>query len=139
MKDVHQEKRLNPLLETLGLVYMSKNFEAVKKDILNSLEEMNIDSSQFYKQHLAYLKNYVREFESLYSVCDNEEFFFGCNTEFFLTVIGIATELFEPGTETRPLEKQQILSVMRDFLNEEESGGETSLNTLEEWFAQLSV
>lgn len=139
MKNIYEEKRLNPILETLGLIYMAKNFEIVKTDILASLEEMNIDSNQFYKQHLTYLKDYVHEFETVYSVNADEDFFFEYNTEFFLTVIEMATELFESGAGTELLEKQHILSVMSGYLIEEESNGGAALDTLEEWFAALSV
>lgn len=45
---------LHPFLETLGLIYLTKNFEAVKADMLRSLDEMNMDGNQFYKQYLSY-------------------------------------------------------------------------------------
>ena len=61
-------RTLHPFLETLGLIYMTKNFEAVKTDMLSSLEEMNIDGAQFYKQYLSYLDNYVQVFEDTYAL-----------------------------------------------------------------------
>ena len=105
-------KILNPLLETLGLIYMTRNFEAAKADILDALEKRNIDSRQFYKQYLSYLENYVHEFESACVLNPTEEFFFEYNTEFFLTAAATATELFKPDPDMgiKRLEKQQILS-----------------------------
>jgi hypothetical protein len=61
-------KRLHPFLETLGLIYLTQNFEAVKADMLASLGEMNINGTQFYKQYLSYLENYVQVFEQSYSL-----------------------------------------------------------------------
>ena len=129
-------KRLHPFLETLGLIYMAKNFQVVKADMLASLNGMNIDGNQFYRQYLSYLENYVQVFEKSYSL-EEETFFFGYNTEFFLTVMAMATELFESAPETDYLEQQHILSVMTAFLMEEKTGDIPDLNSLENWFQLL--
>ncbi|MXP78671.1 hypothetical protein GN277_26025 [Lachnospiraceae bacterium WCA-9-b2] len=112
-------KKLHPFLETLGLIYMVKNFEAVKTDMLTSLDEMNIDGNQFYKQHLFYLENYVHVFEESYSLNEEESFFFGNNTEFFLTVLAMATELLEVEPKRENIEQQHIFSAITTFLTEE--------------------
>jgi DNA-binding transcriptional ArsR family regulator len=132
-------KILNPLLETLGLIYMTRNFEAAKADILDALEKRNIDSRQFYKQYLSYLENYVHEFESACVLNPTEEFFFEYNTEFFLTAAATATELFKPDPDMgiKRLEKQQILSTLAELCRKEGSGNGMALNTLEDWFAVL--
>lgn len=130
-------KGLHPFLETLGLIYMAKNFEAVKAEMLTSLDEMNIDGKQFYKQHLSYLENYVQVFEESYSLEEEENFFFGHNTKFFLTVLAMATELFESETEPERFEQQHIFSVMNAFLSEEQAEDTPNLNSLENWFLLL--
>lgn len=130
-------KRLHPFLETLGLIYMAENFEAAKADMLTSLDEMNINGNQFYKQYLSYLENYVQAFEKSYSLKEEESFFFRYNTEFFLTVLAMATELFESGTEPELFERQQIVSVMRTFLKEENTEDTLNLDSLENWFLLL--
>ncbi|MEE1442095.1 MAG: winged helix-turn-helix domain-containing protein [Blautia sp.] len=130
-------RKLHPFLETLGLIYMTKNLEAVKADMLDSLEEMNIDGAQFYRQHLSYLENYVQVFEESYSLTEEKSFFFGHNTEFFLTLLAIATELFEAEIEPEHLSQQQIFSVMTTFLKKEKSGNLSASNTLEDWFLLL--
>lgn len=130
-------KNLHPFLETLGLIYMAKNFEVVKTDMLTSLNEMNIDGNQFYKQYLSYLENYVQVFEESYSLNEEETFFFGYNTEFFLTVLAIAIELFESKPEPDYLEQRHILSVTTTFLMEEKTGDIPNLTSLENWFLLL--
>lgn len=126
-------------METLGLIYMTRNFEAAKADILDALEKRNIDSRQFYKQYLSYLENYVHEFESACVLNPTEEFFFEYNTEFFLTAAATATELFKPDPDMgiKRLEKQQILSTLAELCRKEGSGNGMALNTLEDWFAVL--
>lgn len=130
-------KNLHPFLETLGLIYMAKNFEVVKADMLTSLNEMNIDGNQFYKQYLSYLENYVQVFEESYSLNEEETFFFGYNTEFFLTVLAIAIELFESKPEPDYLEQRHILSVTTTFLMEEKTEAIPNLTSLENWFLLL--
>ncbi len=130
-------KKLHPFLETLGLIYMAKNFEAMKADMLTSLDEMNIDGDQFYKQHLSYLENYVHVFEESYSLSEEECFFFGNNTEFFLTVLAMTTELLEIEPEWKDLEPQHIFSVITAFLTEEKTGAIPNTDSLETWFQVL--
>lgn len=138
----NKAKRLNPLLETLGLLYMAENFEAVKAELLSSLEDMDIDSGQFYKQNLSYLESYVREFASACVSGSDDGFFFGHNTEFFLMAAAAAVQLSESGTDAGCLEESHILSVMGDFLREEDSGKGGSgkdIKTLEGWFEALQL
>lgn len=130
-------KTLHPFLETLGLIYMTKNFEAVKTDLLNSLKEMNIDGAQFYKQYLSYLDNYVQVFEDTYALKQEETFFFGYNTEFFLTVLAMATELFESNAEPDQLTQSHILSVMNSFLKQKNSEKASNSSDMENWFLLL--
>lgn len=130
-------RTLHPFLETLGLIYMTKNFEAVKTDMLSSLEEMNIDGTQFYKQYLSYLDNYVQVFEDTYALKEEETFFFGYNTEFFLTVLAMATELFESDADPEQLTKPHIFSVMNSFLKEKNSEKASNSSDMENWFLLL--
>lgn len=130
-------KTLHPFLETLGLIYMTKNFEAVKTDLLNSLKEMNIDGAQFYKQYLSYLDNYVQVFEDTYALKQEETFFFGYNTEFFLTVLAMATELFESNAEPDQLTQSHIFSVMNSFLKQKNSEKASNSSDMENWFLLL--
>lgn len=134
---MENRKRLHPFLETLGLIYMAKNFEAVKRDMMTSLGEMNIDRNQFYKQHLSYLENYVQVFEKSYSLNEEESFFFGNNTEFFLTVLAMATELLETEPKWQNIEQQHIFSVITTFLTKEKTEALPNADSLENWFQLL--
>lgn len=132
-------KKLNPILETLGLIYMAKNFEAVKADMLHSLEEMNIDGKQFYKQNLSYLEDYVQDFKRSYVLEVQDEFFFAHNTEFFSAVLAIAVELFEEINEIQYLDRQRIFFITDELLNEERAENHRIPDTMEQWFAVLQV
>ena len=57
------KRELHPLLETLGLIYLVKNFSSVRAECVQSLKEMEIDGEAFYKKNLSYLEKYVNEFE----------------------------------------------------------------------------
>ena len=44
------KRELHPLLETLGLIYLVKNFSSVRAECVQSLKEMEIDGEAFYKK-----------------------------------------------------------------------------------------
>ena len=98
---------------------------------------MNIDGAQFYKQYLSYLDNYVQVFEDTYALKQEETFFFGYNTEFFLTVLAMATELFESNAEPDQLTQSHIFSVMNSFLKQKNSEKASNSSDMENWFLLL--
>lgn len=140
-------KKLHPVLETLGLIYLTRNFEAVKADLLASLEEMNIEGERFYKQHLSYLEQYVQVFREKYRPDAGESFFFSYNTEFFLAIALTAIMLFGSAAETprQPLQqapsidRERILHSLYEFFAEEETDVPDSFHSLEAWFSALQA
>ena len=93
------KKELHPLLETLGLIYLTKNFSAAREELIHSLEEMEIDGETFYKKNLSWLESYVREFQKKYIPDPEDDFFFGNSLEFFLTASAVLTEYPELETD----------------------------------------
>lgn len=148
-------KRLHPVLETLGLIYLAKNFEVVKTELLASLEEMNIEGERFYNRHLSYLVQYVRAFSEKYSTGGEESFFFSYNTEFFLAVAVAAIELFDSAQQTPqqtaqenpqdiPLQAPQfdrdrILHILCGFFAEADADVPDSFHSMEDWFEALQT
>ncbi|MEE0776101.1 MAG: winged helix-turn-helix domain-containing protein [Bacillota bacterium] len=135
--EINYKKELHPLLETLGLIYIMKNFQAVKAEIVSSLEEMKVDGEGFYKKNLSYLEEYVKEFEKKYVPNSNEDFFFGYNTEFFLTVSAIAVEYPELETAIDTLTDEEILHIIESFFTEDGQQMPVRLDTMEKRFALI--
>lgn len=140
-------KKLHPVLETLGLIYSMKNFEAVKADLLASLEEMNIEGERFYKQHLSYLEQYVQAFSEKYRPSTGESFFFSYNTEFFLAIAVAAIEIFgaaaEPSQQSLQqapnIDRERILHILCGGVAEEVSDVPDSFQSMESWFSALQA
>lgn len=76
-------------------------------------------------------------FEDTYALKQEETFFFGYNTEFFLTVLAMATELFESNAEPDQLTQSHIFSVMNSFLKQKNSEKASNSSDMENWFLLL--
>lgn len=113
------KRELHPLLETLGLIYLVKNFSSVRAECVQSLKEMEIDGEAFYKKNLSYLGKYVNEFEKKYVPDPEEDFFFGNSLEFFITVSAILIEYPELETDIDTLTEDEVLGRIESFFAEE--------------------
>lgn len=113
------KRELHPLLETLGLIYLVKNFSSVRAECVQSLKEMEIDGEAFYKKNLSYLEKYVNEFEKKYVPDPEEDFFFGNSLEFFITVSAILIEYPELETNIDTLTEDEVLERIESFFAEE--------------------
>lgn len=67
---------LDPVFETVGLLYTSYNFDKVKQNTKNALSNFGIDGEQFYSQHLKAFDQYVQEFLKNKVASPEDEFFF---------------------------------------------------------------
>lgn len=128
---VEHKRELHPLFETLGLIYVMKDFALVKADLLKSLEKMEIDGENFYKKNLSYLEGYVSEFEKRYVSCPGEEFFFGGNEEFFLFLCAMVMEYPQLEEKLGELTDEEILKLAEAFLAEEGDHIPAGLDTVE--------
>lgn len=113
------KRELHPLLETLGLIYLVKNFSSVRAECVQSLKEMEIDGEAFYKKNLSYLEKYVNEFEKKYVPDPEEDFFFGNSLEFFIIVSAILIEYPELETDIDTLTEDEVLGRIESFFAEE--------------------
>ena len=113
------KRELHPLLETLGLIYLVKNFSSARAECVQSLEEMEIDGEAFYKKNLSYLEKYVNEFEKKYVPDPEDDFFFGNSLEFFIPVAAILIEYPELETDIDTLTEDEVLGRIESFFAEE--------------------
>lgn len=129
-------KELHPVLETLGLILVMKNFNSIKSDLLRSLNEMEIDGEMFYERNLSFLENYVGEFEKKYIADPKEDFFFGKCFEFFQMVSALVIEYPELEAEIDALTDEAVLRKVELFL-EDVKGKAPGTGTMEERFAAI--
>ena len=67
---------LDPVLETLGLLYASYNYDEIKQKTEKSLSDLGIAGEQFYSQNLKIFDQYVKEFTKNRFPSQEDEFFF---------------------------------------------------------------
>ncbi len=64
--------QLDPVFETMGLLFVSNNFEKVRQDTIESLTEFGVDGEQFYLRNFKIFHKYLQEF-SKYRVPGRED------------------------------------------------------------------
>lgn len=82
----------HPIMETLGLLYLRRNFSKMKGEILKGLSDLESDGAGFYREHFGFWEDYVNSFGARYVPASCEAFFLGNDTEFFLTVLQLFLE-----------------------------------------------
>lgn len=90
--EIRIQKEYHPVLETLGLAYLHKNFSTVKAEMMTQLSDLDSDGAGFYQTHLRDWEAYVESFGQRYVCAPCEDFFLGNDTEFFLTVLQLFLE-----------------------------------------------
>jgi DNA-binding transcriptional ArsR family regulator len=139
---VEYKKELHPLFETLGLIFLMKNWENVRSELMQSLEEMEIDGEGFYNKNLIYLERYVREFEKKYVPDPGEDFFFGNNEKFFMIFTALVMEYPELEADMEADMKadmeagvdEKLRNLIELFFLDEECKVPAGLDTMEKRF-----
>lgn len=127
----------HPFLETIGLIYLMKNWGEVREETIGSLEAINIEGERFYKKNLIYLEDLIKTFESQYVPDSEEEFFFEYNTEFFLVTVAVGVDYLETEQAEKPVTKEKILSCINRFFAKEEDEAIPELDTIEKQVAVI--
>jgi DNA-binding transcriptional ArsR family regulator len=84
---------LDPVFEMAGLLYVSYNFDEVKKEIQKSLSELGFNGEQFYSQNLKVFDQYVQSFQKSKVACQEDTFFFGeKDPNYFLLLLSLINE-----------------------------------------------
>ncbi len=68
--------KLDPLFETMGLIYFSRNLDEARKETVSSLDELGLDGDKFYAAHFTVFEEYVQGFQKHYKPGDNDALFF---------------------------------------------------------------
>ncbi len=85
---------LDPVFETMGLLYVSHNFDEIKQETKKSLSELGgFDGEQFYSKNFTIFEKYVQSFLK-YRIWDSENalFFDGTDLNYFLILLSLIIE-----------------------------------------------
>ena len=85
--------KLDPIFETMGLLYVSYNPETIRKETLTSLSEVGFDGEQFYARHFKSYEKYVQAFcKNRVESSKNEIFFREKDANYFLILLSLLVE-----------------------------------------------
>ncbi len=85
--------KMDPVYETMGLLYVSYNLEEVKKETKKTLSDLGFDGEQFYSQHLKTFDKYVRVFLKNRVEHSESGFFFSeKDSNYFLILLSLMIE-----------------------------------------------
>ena len=85
--------KLDPIFETMGLLYVSYNPETIRKETLTSLSEVGFDGEQFYARHFKSYEKYVQAFlKNRVESSKNEFFFHEKDVNYFLILLSLLVE-----------------------------------------------
>jgi DNA-binding transcriptional ArsR family regulator len=102
---------MDPVLETMGLLYVSYNLEEVKKETKKKLSELGFDGEQFYSQHLKTFDKYVQVFlKNRVEGSENATFFSEKDSNYFLILLSLIIENKSWLTSMACLSEDQINS-----------------------------
>ncbi|NMO97015.1 ArsR/SmtB family transcription factor [Paenibacillus lemnae] len=84
---------LDPVFETLGLLFYSSNVDKVKEISVAELNKFGVDGETFYNKHLKPFDRYIRAFSKHREWDEQAEFFFGDdNDQFFHLLLRVVCE-----------------------------------------------
>jgi DNA-binding transcriptional ArsR family regulator len=131
---------LDPLFETLGLLFVSYNFEEVKQETQKALSDLGLDGEQFYSHNLKTYDRYVQAFLKNRVPGQEDALFFGeKNLNYFLILLSLINEnrnwLTSADHLTDALIHAKIIQICMDVFDEDTDSG--SVKTLEDVIAFL--
>lgn len=74
--DMIMKNELDPVFETLGLLFSCYQGEEMRVETIKGLNELGIDGELFYQKHFKILERYEKYFKDHYKKTENEAFFF---------------------------------------------------------------
>jgi len=127
--------KMDPIFETMGLLFVSYNLEEVKKETKNTLSDLGFDGEQFYSQHLKTFDKYVQVFLKNRVECSENKFFFGeKDSNYYLILLSLIIEnrswltSFDCLSEDQV--KSQIIHICKTIFEDETNTN--SLDSLED-------
>lgn len=84
---------LDPVFETMGLLFVSYNFDEVKQETKKTLSDLGFDGEKFYSQNLKDFDKYVQSFLKSRVPSSNDVFFFSeKDSNYFLILLSLILE-----------------------------------------------
>lgn len=84
---------LDPVFETMGLLFVSYNMDVVKQETKKTLSDLGFDGEQFYSQHLKTFDKYVQAFlKNRVESKEDELFFCEKDSNYFLILLSLIIE-----------------------------------------------
>ncbi|KAB1439868.1 ArsR/SmtB family transcription factor [Candidatus Galacturonibacter soehngenii] len=114
---------LDPVVETMGLLYTSYNFDKLKDEIIKGITDLGFDGEQFYAKNLKIFEKYVNLFKK--NIVNNEEdiFFNETDSNFFLILLFLLVEnkewLSRKDSLTDSIINEQIVKISKSGLEDE--------------------
>jgi Predicted transcriptional regulators len=116
--------QLDPVFETMGLLYVSLNYEKVRQETMKSLTELGVDGEQFYLRNFKVYDKYLQEF-SKYRVPGKEDtlYFNDKDSNYFLILLSLINEnrdwftSMEATTDAQV--NAQVIRICKDVFDEE--------------------
>lgn len=126
---------LDPVFETLGLLFKANNLQEQNKDnVIEELDKFMFNGEEFYNKHLKYQEKYISSFNSHKNSHKLERFFFE-NGELFLlfaATLGMNKQWLQGTSQgNKPLEHEIRLQLLHSLI-EEQSSNDALLPPVEE-------
>lgn len=93
MRMMEIKEDLDPILETLGLLYTARHVEAVQEELITILDDLGLNGKNIYQNEFAVYRRYVDVFVENKKTNEYDDFFFGENDVDF--VVMVVTVLIE--------------------------------------------
>ncbi len=127
--------KMDPVFETMGLLFVSYNLEEVKKETKKGLSDVGIDGEQFYSKHFKTFDKYVQVFlKNRVESSEDAIFFSEKDSNYFLILLSLIIENKSWFTSldclTDDQVKSQLFHVCKTVFDEETNTGNP--NTLED-------
>lgn len=127
--------KMDPIFETMGLLFVSYNLEEIKKETKKTLSDLGFDGEKFYSQHLKTFDKYVQVFLKNRVECSENTFFFGENdSNYYLILLFLIIEnrswLTSLDCLSEDQVKSQIIHICKTVFEDETNTN--SLDSLED-------
>ncbi|AIQ68435.1 ArsR/SmtB family transcription factor [Paenibacillus graminis] len=113
-------EQLDPLFETMGLLYVSSNREQHKEQTIMELDKLGIDGEAFYNKNLKIIDKYIQAFQKHQITEDSDRLFFTDQT-YFSVLLALLCENANWLTELEKVSEDRIREALLQVLISEHS------------------
>lgn len=115
---------LDPIIETMGLLYTSYNFDELKAETIKAITDLGFDGEQFYAQHFKIFEKYINTFNKNKVIDKEDDIFFNeKDSNYFLIFLFLLVEnkdwLPKQESLTDSIINEQIVKISKFGLEDE--------------------